>query len=246
MKKMNLKKKRKKSNLIVIIIIFIFIGIWVSFKIINDKITPVFLDYATLQAGKIATLVINQAISNEVTDTLNVDDLFITSKDKDGKINSVDFNPMMVNKMLSKITSNVHEYLEALENGEINKLGIKDTMLLSDNLKLKKGIIFEIPSGLVFNNVLLSNIGPKIPVKLNLIGDIASNISTNVTNYGINNALIEVIINIKVYEQVILPYTAKQITVQTDIPIAIKLLQGETPSYYYNGLNSNLVTPNVD
>lgn len=246
MKKIHLKKKRKKSNIIIIIIILIFVGIYLTFKFINDKVTPVFLDYATLQAGKIATLVINQAINNEVMDNLNIDDLFITSKDKNEKVTSVDFNPKTVNKMLSMVTSNVHEYLEDLENGEINKLGIRDTILLSDNLKLKKGIIFEIPSGLVFNNVILANIGPKIPVKLNLIGDIATNISTKVTDYGINNALIEVIISIKVYEQVILPYTSKQITVETDIPIAIKLLQGETPSYYYSGLNSSLITPKVD
>lgn len=245
MKRMNLKKKRKKVNLIVIVTMLIFVGVWMAFKIINDKITPVFLDYAAVQATRIATIVISQAINKEVSDSLNVDDLFIISKDDKGKINSVDFNPMTVNKLLNMTTSNVHEYLDALENGEIDKLNINKN-LLTDGLKLKKGIIFEIPSGLVFNNVLLSNIGPKIPVKLNLIGDIASNIRTVVTNYGINNALIEVVINIKVYEQVILPYTSKQITVETDIPIAIKLLQGETPSYYYNGLNSNLITPNVD
>ena len=245
MKKMNLKKKRKKGNFIVIIIVLIFIGIWVTFKIINDKITPVFLDYATLQAGKIATFIINQAVNKEITDELNIDELFITSKDADGKINSVDFNPKTVNRMLNLITSKVNEYLDALENGNISELNINNN-LLSDDSKLKKGIIFEIPSGLVFNNVLLSNIGPKIPVKLNLVGDITSNISTSVTDYGINNALIEIIVNIKVYEQVILPYTSKQIEVEIDIPIAIKLLQGETPSYYYNGLNSNLITPNVD
>lgn len=245
MKKMNLKKKRKKGNFIVIIIVLIFIGIWVTFKIINDKITPVFLDYATLQAGKIATFIINQAVNKEITDELNIDELFITSKDIDGKINSVDFNPKTVNRMLNLITSKVNEYLDALENGNISELNINNN-LLSDDSKLKKGIIFEIPSGLVFNNVLLSNIGPKIPVKLNLVGDITSNISTSVTDYGINNALIEIIVNIKVYEQVILPYTSKQIEVEIDIPIAIKLLQGETPSYYYNGLNSNLITPNVD
>ena len=67
--------------------------------------------------------------------------------------------------------------------------------------KLKSGIIYQVPTGIIFNNGLLSNIGPKIPVKLSLIGDVTIDIKTTIKDYGINNAVIQVSINVKVTEQ---------------------------------------------
>ena len=104
---------------------------------------------------------------------------------------------------------------------------------------LKKGIIFEIPSGLVFENTFFSNLGPTIPIKLNLVGDIISEVTTKVTNYGINNALIEVRICIKLTEQVILPLATNRIEIESSVPVALKLIQGTVPNYYLNGISNS-------
>ena len=76
-------------------------------------------------------------------------------------------------------------------------------------------------------------------MKLSLTGDILTDIHTKVTDYGINNAVVEIVISVEVYEQVILPFTTKRVTINTDIPIAVKLIQGEIPSYYFNNLKTN-------
>lgn len=235
MRRIKLKNRKKnKLNMIIFIIILIIIGIVFLFNYINKKIMPVFLEYAEFQASKIATYVIGKAVDEEVSQNLDLEDIFISSKDADGNIKSIDFNPITINKISNMIKANIFEYLEDLENGNIEK--IKNTALFSS--RISEGIVFEIPSGVVFNNIILSNIGPKIPVKLNLTGDILTNIHTKVTDYGINNVVIEILINVEVYEQVILPFTTKRITINTDIPIAVKLVQGEVPSYFYNNLKT--------
>lgn len=234
MKRVRLRRKHNKWNVIIFIIIFILLSIIFVFKYINEKIMPVFLEYAEYQASKIATYVISKAVDEEVSQNLDIEDLFFSSKDTSGNITSIDFNPITINKISNMIKANIFEYLEDLENGNIEK--IKNTALFSS--RINEGIIFEIPSGVVFNNIILANIGPKVPVKLNLTGDILTNISTKVTDYGINNAVVEVIVNVEVYEQVILPFTTKRITINTDIPIAIKLIQGEIPSYFFNNLKT--------
>ncbi len=236
MKKIKLKKrKHSKLNFFLFVIILMIISIVFLFTYINKKITPVFLEYAEFQASKIATYVISKAIDEEVSKNLDIEDLFISSKDSSGNIKSIDFNPITINKISNLIKSNIFEYLEDLENGNIEK--IKNTALFSS--RINEGIVFEIPSGIIFNNVLLANIGPKVPVKLSLTGDILTNIHTKVTDYGINNAVVEVVINVEVYEQVILPFTTKRVTINTDIPIAVKLIQGEIPSYYFNNLKTS-------
>ena len=46
--------------------------------------------------------------------------------------------------------------------------------------------------GIITNNALLSNLGPKVPVKINLVGNVISNVGTKVENYGINSIMVEV------------------------------------------------------
>lgn len=234
MKRVRLRRKHNKWNAIILIIVFVIISVVFLFKYINEKIMPVFLEYAEFQASKIATYVISKAVDEEVSQNLDLEDLFISSKDKDGNIKSIDFNPITINKISNMIKANIFEYLEDLENGNIEK--IKNTALFSS--RINEGIVFEIPSGAVFNNIILANIGPKVPVKLNLVGDILTDIETKVTDYGINNAVVEIIVNVEVYEQVILPFSTKRITINTDIPIAVKLIQGEIPSYFFSNLKT--------
>jgi len=253
-KRIHLKRKRnnfflKKSNVIILILVAIFIGVIWVFWFMNKKLTPIIMDYAEIQAGRIATLVINQAITNEVTNEMDMDDLFIILKNENGEIKSIDFNPLTVNKMLSMVTSNVQLYLQNLENGNLDEIGLSSVGLGDyDTSKLQEGIIFEVPTGIIFDNSLLYNIGPKVPVRLSLLGDIISNVDTEITNYGINNALIEIIIEISVVEQVILPFASDKITVSTTVPVAIKLIQGEVPNYYLQGdtTGTNVLTVPVE
>ncbi len=246
-KKRKILLKIKKRNFILIIIIFLLFGIVLVFKFINSKVTPVFLALAKSETEKMATLIINDAVGKKVSDGLKTDNLFVINKDNKGKITSIDFNSVTVNKLLTTITTSVELNLKYLEEGRIDLLNLPDSILVSyDEKDLKKGIIYKIPSGAIFNNTVLSNIGPKIPVKLNLVGSITSNISTKTTNYGINNALIEVYVDLSVTLEVILPYTKKNTTVKTSIPVALKMIQGSVPSYYSNSNNSPSISVPIE
>ena len=227
LKKYNKQKISKKYKIILISVIF-------CINLIGKKITPILMTYAEKKAKSIATIMITEAVNNNVFKDMSKDDLFIETKDSDGNIVSTDFNPVVVNTVLNKITIYVQNYLEQLESGGIDELELSSTILSSYDLeKLKKGIIYEIPSGIVFNNSLISNLGPKIPVRINLNGDVVTDIKTEVESYGINNALIKVSVNIKVYMQVIIPFKTKEIVVEANIPVVMKLVEGSVPSYYY-------------
>ena len=245
-KTLNLRKKIviKKINLLIFSFVLVFIIIILLFKIINERINPILFDYATLESRKFASIIINKAIEKNVATDLVIEDLYIVSKKENNEITSVDFNPAIVNKVLTKVTSSVQMNLKNLEEGNLDLLEASDDVLIYyDKENLKKGIIFRIPSGIVFNNSLLTNIGPKIPVRFTLVGDVLSGINTKVTNYGINNALLEVSVNIKLTLKVILPISTKEVNVETNVPIAIKMIQGNVPNYYSNGLNSNFSIP---
>ena len=243
---MSLKKKFiiKKMNLVILSLIFIFILIILLFKIINERVNPILLSYAELETKKFASIIINKAIEKNVATDLVIEDLYIVSKNENNEISSVDFNPAIVNKVLTKVTSSVQMNIKNLEEGNLDLLEVsEDVLMYYDEENLKKGIIFKIPSGVVFNNALLANLGPKIPVRFTLVGDVITGVKTNVTNYGINNALLEVSVNVKLTLKVILPISTKEISIETDVPIAIKMIQGTVPNYYSNGLNNAFSLP---
>ncbi len=240
-KKIHLKKKFNffKKNIVMLIILLLIIMIFLTFNFINLKVNPILLDYAEMEARKIASIIINDAINQNITDNLNVDELFIITRDSNNEVKAIDFNPIIVNQVLTKTTLTIQNNLKYLEQGRIELLNLTNNALIDYNKdKLKQGIIYEIPSGVIFGNSFLANIGPKIPVKFNLIGDIVGYINTNVMDYGINNALIEVTVVLELSEQVILPFVTEKIKINTKVPVALKLIQGSVPDYYLNGLNS--------
>lgn len=229
-----------KGKLFVFIIIFLFLAIYFSLKYINLKVNPILLDYAELESRKIASIVINNAVNKNVTENVEIEDLFLITKDANDEIKTIDFNPITVNKLLTKTTNSVQMNLKYIEQGKIELLDLATNALIDYNKdKLKQGIIYEIPTGVIFGNSFLANIGPTVPVKFSLVGDIISYVNTKITNYGINNALIEVNIVLELSEQVILPFVTNKIKIETTIPVALKLIQGSVPEYYMNGVQNS-------
>ena len=57
--------------------------------------------------------------------------------------------------------------------------------------------------------------------------------------YGINNSLITVSMEVSVEIQVVLPLTTDYISITNYIPLAIKLIQGKVPIYYGDGIVLN-------
>ena len=241
----HLKKKRHKlsvGNTIIIIFILVVTMTYFSLNYLNKNVVPVLMSYATSQVRKFSSLIINRAISKQIAEDLSVEDMFIITKSETGEIRTIDFDPIVVNKTLNKIVNTIQLNLKSLEEGKLELLELPDNVLIDYNEEeLSKGVIYEIPSGVVFNNSLLANLGPKIPVKLSLIGDIVSNVNTKVTNYGINNALIEVSIYVQVESRVILPFITDTVIVETEIPVAMKLVQGIVPDYLLGGLTNSSV-----
>ena len=206
-----------KKKIFVITLILIIVLSLMSLNFLNKKVSPVLFSYAQSETKRLSTIIINKAINKQLANGIDLEKLFQIVKNTDGEIQTIDFNPLVVNKILNTTTNVVLVNLKAVEEGNINFVELPDILINSKNLQ--KGIIYELPIFVSTNNLLLSNLGPKIPIKLNVIGSVESNIKTNIKEYGINNALIEVFVEITVSEMVNVPFISNKVKVTSSIPI---------------------------
>lgn len=219
----------KRIFKLIIIILFIIAFLFFILKYITDIVSPKLINYAELEIRKISGLIITKSISSDSLDRMNVNDLFIISRNNNNEILCVDLNTVMVNRIIREATVNIEENLKQLEAGNIDNY----------NNESSSGVVLEVPLGMVYNSFLLNDKGPKIPVKLKVLGDVELVTDTKVTNYGINSALIEISLDTIIREKVILPISSKEIVVKGKTPLAIKLVQGTVPNYYADGINKS-------
>ena len=123
----------------------------------------------------------------------------------------IDYNTKVVNNILSIASKRV-----------INNY---DKFFINSN-----GIIKSIPIGVVTGNIFFSNLGPKIPVKIRLDGNVLTSIKTKVKEYGINSALIDIYVRIEVNFDIIVPFYSKKIKVYNDVPVSMKVVKGNVSS----------------
>lgn len=239
--RMYLKRKNKKRK-IFIAILLIFLAIILSFIVINyysKKSYPIIKNYAEAEVKKLSILIINKSITKQIYN-IDTNNLFNVTYNKDGEIVLIDFNTKNTTKILSSITSSIELNLRAIEEGKIDMLELPENSLNEYDMDLlSKKIICEIPFGIITNSNLLANIGPKIPIKLSLVGNVSTGFSSEVVEYGINNAMIKLLINIELNTNIILPITTEEYKIKMSVPIAVKIVQGKIPNYYLNGFTTN-------
>ena len=211
----NYRKLKIRKNIIIIILIIFFINF--LFYYFTKKALPLLTNYASIEMERIVNTIINNSSTKEVIKKLDTSRLINIIKSNNGDIATIYFDSYVVNDFLDDITNNIQK----------------------DLIKSSNNPIFEIPLGVITNNVFLSNIGPKIPVKLELVGYINGTVDTNIKEYGINNALIEIYVTVNTKIKTALPFSSKDIIVTNKIPIAYEIINGHIPEYYQNGFSKN-------
>lgn len=212
-------RKIKPINKTAIIILISFCLSLYMLKRINDIASPILMDFALKDSYNTVNKIVNSAVNTVIENNFNMDELFILLNDKDGNVISIDFDSIMLNKVITLISLEIEKQLYNMEE--------KD---------------YKIPFTVIFKNNFLNNIGPKVPIKVKLIGGIINNFETKITNYGINNALIELCLKLELRISVALPFVSDDVVISNVYPLALKLINGNIPEYYAGNATNPLLS----
>lgn len=202
---MKLKERLKRKYYILItflISLFLFI---IIFSLYSKKLNPKLNDYIDfLVKDEIYKKVIksNNFITNE-----EVNDILYIDKNKSNEIVYLDYDIDKTYKLLNK-------YIESLKK---------------DNSKSK---ILTVPFFIASDNIIISSLGPKIKFKYEIIDNVKGKIKTKVTDFGVNNALVEMYFELEIGYLVVIPMNKKESVLKTEILISSKIINGKVPTFY--------------
>lgn len=210
-------KEKKISRYFTRGIIIIILGIISAILLIryfSVRVSSLLLPTAEEQVRKYVTSIVNSATKGIRFDG----EVFTINKDSDNEIKMITYDSYEATKLINDITDKIESELDGLENKN------------NDN----EYILTEVPIGVIFGNKLVGNFGPKVAVRLDIIGDVLSELQTEVKPYGINNALVEVKVQLEVNARVILPFVSSQIKIENVIPLSINMVNGNIPDAYFS------------
>lgn len=196
---------------------------------------PTYLQYAEKQTEKIASYVMSKAINARTSEILDVNDIIVEVPSGENTV-TTRFNTEIINRVRSETATLVKQYLENAENGDLSYLpNLQNVEYDVGKMQAGEGIVFFVPLGQAANLPIIGNLGPKIPIRFHIIGNVHTSVQSTIKEFGINNALVDISVHIAVDVQIIVPLASTATKLEQTIPVAMGIVPGTVPQIYTEG-----------
>lgn len=200
----------------------------------HKQLGPGLIECAEDEVKHLASLIMNNCVRKYIDTTTDLNLLKI-ERNSNQEIERIHYDTKILNQTRTKILDMLEIDLDHMSEGNLSAIDLNLNKLSNEYYeKTNDGIIFMVSIGSSTGNPFFANLGPKIPLNLQTIGEATANITTNITPYGMNNALIEVSIELEATTIIHMPFMSKEVTIKNTIPLTIEIIQGTIPSYYLN------------
>ena len=234
-------RRFKKRNIFKqnILIIFLIISSFVIFLLYFFSVywSLGIVKISKLKVNEITNNIINDAVLNYRNSDAKLNDMIKIVLNKNQDIISVDVDMEKGYMLLENIVNEIRNNIKQLQYGKYSYYNMESLGYVNN------GIIISIPMGAITGKKLIVNLGPKIPIKLSLLENVKGTIRTEVLDYGINNALLNIYIKIKIEQNIEMPSASDSFYNNYEMLIASKMIQGKLPSFIsqFKGQESEIV-----
>ncbi|NLB74260.1 MAG: sporulation protein YunB [Firmicutes bacterium] len=201
-------KPPRRGPVFVRILLLAVLGI-VIFAIIDWRLRPTLHQLATARARVLATEAVTSAVALEIAEGIRWEDLYALRPDSAGKVVLVQPNTGEIDRLTSKVTLRVQEYLN-----KINETRIR------------------IPLGQILGTHVLANVGPRIVISITPIGTVTTRILSDFEQAGINQIRHKIYLEVTAHMQVIVPMVVATDDIVAQVPITEVLIMGDVPETY--------------
>ncbi|MFR9710334.1 sporulation protein YunB [Paenibacillus sp. MB22_1] len=205
------RRPKHRRTIWIVLVIITVIGLVQFVQYVERRMTGPIIHLAQIRVKQIATESINDAITAQVANQQQVEELIDWKMGDNGKITGFMLNYSAHMKVTSETIQTVrHTLVEVARLSE------------------------SIPLGQALGSPILASFGPSIPIKIEPKGDVKVDLNTRQQDAGINMILVEVYLRVKTELAVVVPFDMESQTVETEIPVSYLLVVGDVPMYYYD------------
>ena len=225
MKRFKKRKNLKISKVMYIVVALIFFFTCILFNLYSKFTSNKLIDVAFIKLNEFMEGFLSNNINFDLLKDDVMKDIIVINKNKDGEILYVSYDMDQAYYALEVVTQELETAISDLENG--NK-SVKSRNIVSGG----KGIALKMPFFTGSSSMFLSNLGPSVYVPVNFVGSILTNIKTKITDYGINNALVEIYVTVVLKTDLISPVSEKTNKIDYDVLVASTVINGRVPEVY--------------
>lgn len=191
-------------------ILFLLLIAVIIFIIIEYRIRPIMENIIENKSNRLATLSINNAIT-EIIENNNItyNELSTIQRNDEGEIIAIESNIAQINKLKSIITLAIQDNFDGVNEYEI-----------------------EIPIGTLLGSEIFVGRGGNIKVYVSMSGTTLTDIVSTFESVGINQTKHSIIVNITASIDVTTPSYQDTINITTSIPLAETVIVGDVPNLY--------------
>ena len=204
-----LKKVPEKKKKLMTAIIIVAIAI-LTCNIILKSFSPIYEGICRDKARSIATIISNQEATKVMKD-YTYEDIVTIYKDKNDNITMIKSNIIPINKIISDVGEYTQKRID--EEGE-KPVGI--------NL------------GNFFGSRILAGRGPKVPLKLSVVGNVKTNLVSEFKEAGINQTLHRIYLQVDCTISILTPFENMEEAIGNQVLLAENVIVGLIPDSYYN------------
>lgn len=225
MRRLVLKKNIKKSKVVIISTVLVFFFTFFLFKSYSNNASPRVIEVAKIKIREFMESFLSNNIGYDILNENDLENMIIINKNKEGEILYLNYNLDRAYNTLEIVTSKLNELINDLECGkyEIDSKNI---------IKGKNSIALKLPMFISDKNIFITSLGPNIYIPINFVGSILTNIRSDIRNYGLNNALLELYITIQVTTKLITPVEQEEYVISYDVLVASTVINGRVPEVY--------------
>lgn len=220
------KRRVILKNYIFIYLVIIFIEVFYSIDKIGLMISPKMINIIKNNISYYDNILIEEYLDTKELRDSYIEDLITIDKNSKEEIVNIDINTSKSYILLNKIVNNLKN-----SNSTYRDMYAKNK---------KNYIVLRYPIGLISNNILINNLGYRIPIRLELNSNILTGIKSKVTNYGLNNALIEVYLRVKFTSNVVYFSLDDRVDNEYEILLASKMIMGRVPEMFNGYLEKSI------
>lgn len=193
------------SFIVLIIVIIVILNITVMF--FDQRVMPSVTEIATIMAKSQTLDIINKKSVDILSKDFKYDEMVKIEKDNQGNIILIQADTGKLNYIAAELSTECNKELSDMKNNAI-----------------------KVPLGWMSDKSAFYNVGPKISVEIEPIGNISTSYESKFESAGINQTRHKIYLNVTAKIRLRLPLRNQDAEVSTQVPVSDTIIVGKIPN----------------